>query len=59
MLTRTVGVGTTRVPFSGRIGTRRLSRTLSPGRYRFRMTVKDKADNRSEPAVISFRVVRR
>jgi hypothetical protein len=26
---------------------------------RFRMTVKDKADNRSEPAVISFRVVRR
>jgi hypothetical protein len=57
-LTRSAKVGTTRVPFSGRIGTRRLSRVLRPGRYRFRVTVKDKAGNRSDPAVISFRVVR-
>jgi len=26
--------------------------------YRFRVTVRDKAGNRSDPAVISFRVVR-
>jgi hypothetical protein len=57
-LTRTASSGTTRVPFSGRVGTRSLSRVLRPGRYRFRVAVKDKASNRSEPAVIGFRVVR-
>jgi hypothetical protein len=58
-LNRTVGTGTTRMPFSGRIGTRRLSRVLSPARYRFRVRIADKPGNRSEPAVIGFRVVRR
>jgi len=57
-LTRAAGTERTRVPFSGRIGTRRLSRVLSPARYRFRVTVEDKPGNRSEPAVIGFRVVR-
>jgi hypothetical protein len=57
-LTRAAGAGTTRVAFSGRVGTRRLSRVLAPGRYRFRVNLKDKAGNRSEPAVIKFRVVR-
>ncbi len=57
-LDRAVSTGTTRVPFTGRVGSRRLSRVLRPGRYRFRITARDRAGNRSDPEVIAFRVVR-
>jgi hypothetical protein len=57
-LTRAVQAGRTRVPFSGRVGSRSLSRVLRPGRYRFRVAVKDALGNRAAPAAIRFRVVR-
>jgi hypothetical protein len=46
------------VPFSGRIGTRALSKRLTVGRYRFRVVAADAAGNPSEPVTIAFRIVR-
>lgn len=52
-LTRTVLQGTTRLPFSGRLG----KRALAPGRYRATATATDAAGNVSKKSSASFTIV--
>jgi hypothetical protein len=54
-LTRAAVTGANTVPFSGRIGRRK----LAPGRYRVVVTVRDAAGNTSSPKTAAFRIVRR
>ena len=54
-LRRTAGAGATRVRFSGRLG----RRALHLGRHRAVLTAVDAAGNRSAPARVRFKVVRR
>ena len=54
-LTRRVAAGETRVAFSGRLG----RKALKPGAYRAVLVARDAAGNRSSPALLRFRVVRR
>jgi hypothetical protein len=48
-------VGVNKVPFSGRIGTKK----LSPGRYRAVLRATDVAGNASKTKTLTFRIVRR
>jgi CSLREA domain-containing protein len=54
-LTRASKAGANKVPFSGRIGTKK----LKPGRYRAVLTATDAAGNRSLAKTLRFRIVRR
>jgi hypothetical protein len=54
-LVRTLGAGTARVAFSGRIG----RKALRPGRYRATVRATDAAGNAAKPRRIAFVVVRR
>ena len=54
VLRRTAQAGGNRVRFSGRVG----RRALRPGRYRATLTAVDAAGKRSNPATVSFRIVR-
>jgi len=53
-LTRTLGAGAARVPFTGRLG----RRALPPGRYVASLRATDAAGNRSRPAAVSLRILR-
>lgn len=56
MLTRDLGAGQVRVPFSGRVG----RRALSAGRYRFVITAEDASGNGTiAPVRRTFRIVKR
>jgi hypothetical protein len=52
-LTRTLPAGAARIPFSGRLGRKR----LRPGRYRLTATATDAAGNRSRPAAATFTIM--
>jgi hypothetical protein len=54
-LRRRSPAGTSAIPFSGRVGKKR----LQPGKHRFRLWGRDAAGNRSAPKAVAFRVVRR
>jgi hypothetical protein len=58
-LRRNTASGLNSVPFSGRVGAGGITRRLAPGRYRFRVIARDVAGNKSDPASVRFRVVRR
>jgi hypothetical protein len=52
-LTRTIKVGPGRVPFTGRLGKRR----LAAGTYRLTLTARDSAGNVSKPVRLTFTIV--
>jgi hypothetical protein len=58
-LRRNTEAGLNSVPFSGRVTASGLKRKLGPGKHRFRVVARDAAGNRSDPATVAFRVVRR
>ena len=53
-LRRSGVAGRNRVPFSGRVG----GRKLAPGRYRLTLAARDAAGRRSAPVRLRFRIVR-
>jgi hypothetical protein len=54
-LTRALPAGSSRIAFSGRLGTKK----LEPGRYRLSLTATDAAANLSKATRLRFKLVRR